>query len=238
MNFERGALAFVGALVAILVMASFTHPLAGVTVAPRAALSVAESMSSGGPVPPATPRSARRPKPVGDPYRTSARKLSDLFATLDYTLESVGSGSVRVPRLFLASLPADLAEIRETKARKALFFQAVLPLILQVNEEIREDRQRLWRLSYRRGMGRRLDALDRLWLAVMAERYGVERIMLNASGDWGPSDPATLHHVILELRKRGHTQDTIETLFYNNPCYFLGQCANWEQQPTRPKEKA
>lgn len=66
------------------------------------------------------------------------------------------------------------------------------------------------------------------------EKFGVERIMLNASGDWGPSDPGTLHRVILELRKRGHSEETSETLFYNNPCYFLGQCANWEQKPTRP----
>lgn len=55
------------------------------------------------------------------------------------------------------------------------------------------------------------------------ERYGLERIMVDASGDWGPSDPGTLHDAIFEMRRRGHRESAVETLFFHNPCAFLGQ---------------
>ncbi len=70
------------------------------------------------------------------------------------------------------------------------------------------------------------------------ERFGLEHIMVDASGDWGPSDPRTLHEAIFEMRKRGHRDDDIETLFYNNPCYFLGQSDKFTFQATRPKTEA
>ncbi len=70
------------------------------------------------------------------------------------------------------------------------------------------------------------------------EYYGVERIMVDASGDWGPSDPGTLHEAILEMRKRGHSDRTIETIFYNNPCYFLGQCPKFKPRPTCSRQAA
>jgi len=63
------------------------------------------------------------------------------------------------------------------------------------------------------------------------ERFGLERVMVDASGDWGPSDPATLHHAILEMRRRGHRERDINELFYNNPCRFLGQCPKFLPRP-------
>ena len=51
----------------------------------------------------------------------------------------------------------------------------MLPIVLQVNEEIMAERKRLWALRTRLRMGRRLDAIERLWLIVRAERYGVAR---------------------------------------------------------------
>jgi predicted metal-dependent TIM-barrel fold hydrolase len=63
------------------------------------------------------------------------------------------------------------------------------------------------------------------------ERYGLERMMVDASGDWGPSDPGTLHDAIIEMRRRGHPESAIETLFYNNPCRFLGQCPKFAFKP-------
>jgi uncharacterized protein len=63
------------------------------------------------------------------------------------------------------------------------------------------------------------------------ERYGLERMMVDASGDWGPSDPGTLHDAIIEMRRRGHGEDELNTLFYNNPCRFLGQCPKFKPRP-------
>ena len=67
----------------------------------------------------------------------------------------------------------------------------------------------------------------------MLELYGHERILVNSSADWGPSDPFTLQECILEYRRRGHTlQEAIE-VFHNNPCRFLGQCPKFDIRPIR-----
>ncbi len=94
---------------------------------------------------------------------------------LDYDLDAVLAGAVAVPRVQLASLPADLHRIRVVDQKKALFFKAVLPLVLQINEEISTDRQRLWDIRTHQKLGAKVPAADRLWLAVMAERYKAKR---------------------------------------------------------------
>ena len=70
------------------------------------------------------------------------------------------------------------------------------------------------------------------------EIYGLEHIMVDASGDWGPSDPGTLHDAVFEMKKRGHREKDINTLFYNNPCYFMGQCEKFSHVPLMKKEDA
>ncbi len=70
------------------------------------------------------------------------------------------------------------------------------------------------------------------------EIYGPDHMLVDASGDWGPSDPGTLHDAIFEMRKRGHAERHMETVFYNNPCYFLGQCEKFKPSPHLPKEAA
>jgi len=109
----------------------------------------------------------------------TADALSEAFHRLQYDLGRVGTGEARVPRLYLSSLPADMKDIREAEIRKSLFFKTVLPLVLQVNEEILADRRRLWRLHAEKQMGRRLGPVDRLWLMVMGERYGARRNVID-----------------------------------------------------------
>ena len=105
----------------------------------------------------------------------TAEAMHDTFARMDYDLDAVTERGRAVPRVFLASLPPDLADLRETDKRKDVFFRAVLPLVLQINEEIAADRQRLWRLYERIKRGHKVAAVDRLWLIVLAEHYKVER---------------------------------------------------------------
>ncbi len=67
----------------------------------------------------------------------------------------------------------------------------------------------------------------------MLELYGHQRILVNSSADWGPSDPFTLQECILEYRRRGHSlQEAIE-VFHNNPCRFLGQNPKFDIRPVR-----
>jgi Bax protein len=103
----------------------------------------------------------------------TAQSLSQTFRELGYDLKRVRAGEAKVPRLFLASLPGDLKDVRETAVRKSLFFKTVLPLVLQVNEEILRDRRRLWKIHYQKSLGERIGPADRLWLTVTAERYGI-----------------------------------------------------------------
>jgi len=70
------------------------------------------------------------------------------------------------------------------------------------------------------------------------ERFGIKRMMVDASGDWGPSDPGTLHEAIFEMHHRGYKDPVIETVFYNNPCYFLGQNPKFKPKPNLVKEEA
>jgi predicted metal-dependent TIM-barrel fold hydrolase len=63
------------------------------------------------------------------------------------------------------------------------------------------------------------------------ETYGTERMMVDASGDWGPSDPGTLHQAIFEMRRRGYEDDIVEGVFYDNPCRFLGQNPRFQLRP-------
>jgi predicted metal-dependent TIM-barrel fold hydrolase len=67
----------------------------------------------------------------------------------------------------------------------------------------------------------------------MLEKYGWERTLVNSSADWGPSDPFTLQHCVLEFRRRGHTlQEAIE-VFHNNPTRFLGQNPKFDIPPVK-----
>ncbi|NQV85031.1 MAG: glucosaminidase domain-containing protein [Rhodospirillales bacterium] len=105
--------------------------------------------------------------------------LSKTFKQLGYNLDRVGSGEADVPRLFLASLPGDIRQIRESSARKSLFFKTLLPLVLQANEEILRDRRRLWSLYFQTRLGKKPSAVDRLWLLVLSERYGFKTVSID-----------------------------------------------------------
>lgn len=65
------------------------------------------------------------------------------------------------------------------------------------------------------------------------EKYGSERLLVNSSADWGPSDPFTLQECILEFRRRGHTEQEAIDIFHNNPCRFMGQNPKFDIAPIR-----
>jgi predicted metal-dependent TIM-barrel fold hydrolase len=69
------------------------------------------------------------------------------------------------------------------------------------------------------------------------ERFGTDHIMVDAAGDWGPSDPVTLHEAIFEMRRRGHREADIETIFFDNPARFFSQSPKFTFRP-RERERA
>jgi uncharacterized protein len=63
--------------------------------------------------------------------------------------------------------------------------------------------------------------------ADMIERFGVGRIWVNSSADWGPSDPFAVPAFMLEMRLRGHSDEEIRRVTYETPITFMSQCARW-----------
>jgi predicted metal-dependent TIM-barrel fold hydrolase len=72
--------------------------------------------------------------------------------------------------------------------------------------------------------------------ADIIEMVGSERIMANSAGDWGKSDPLAVPELILELRRRGHGDELIRKVVYDNPLAFWRQCARWQEAPGEGKE--
>ena len=67
--------------------------------------------------------------------------------------------------------------------------------------------------------------------ADMVEIYGPERILVNSSADWGPSDPLAVPQFMFVLRRRGHCEATIRKIVYDNPLAFLNQSRNFQFTP-------
>jgi len=111
---------------------------------------------------------AGRAKPVS---LFSAKSLADSFERMGYQLDRVRDGQSNVPRVFLAKLPDDMPALRQVELRKTVFFKSMLPLVLNENERILNDRRRLDRLRTEHRLGHAIDPADRLWLSVMVDRY-------------------------------------------------------------------
>jgi predicted metal-dependent TIM-barrel fold hydrolase len=59
--------------------------------------------------------------------------------------------------------------------------------------------------------------------ANIIQQHGVEKMMINSSADWGPSDPLSVPRTALELRLRGVDERQIERLVWDNPLRFFSQ---------------
>jgi hypothetical protein len=57
----------------------------------------------------------------------------------------------------------------------------------------------------------------------MIERYGAERLWMNSACDWGVSVPLAVPYAGLEMRRRGHQEEQIDRMIYQNPWQFLSQ---------------
>ena len=163
-------LVYMGCLVAFLFLAAWTNP-------PRmfATSRIQIAIPAGAPVPALRAWVTEEPLPPPAPRRAEASfsyaSLAEAFGQLGYELNAVADGIAGVPRLLLAALPHDLAEVPETAERKNIFFRAVLPLVLRVNEEILAERKKLLDIRGRLRAHHHIAQAERQWLQAMAERY-------------------------------------------------------------------
>jgi len=74
-----------------------------------------------------------------------ASVVASLFEDLNYDLSKIRK-SKKVKPFYISLLPKDLSLIEDIRERKELFIKIILPLILQENEKIEEDRKKLFKL--------------------------------------------------------------------------------------------
>jgi predicted metal-dependent TIM-barrel fold hydrolase len=53
--------------------------------------------------------------------------------------------------------------------------------------------------------------------------------MANSAGDWGKSDPLAVPEMILEMRRRWHSESEIRKVVYDNPLAFFRQSVRWQE---------
>lgn len=103
----------------------------------------------------------------------SPAQLHSYFIDQGYTIQALRAGNARVPPVFITSVPDDWAKDLDVKQKKSLFFRTLLPLVLQVNHDIRADATRLSGLQNYLLNGGSLAVADRKWLFDLAANYGV-----------------------------------------------------------------
>ena len=108
-----------------------------------------------------------KPRPAADFSVAASASLAARFRAVGYDLPSVLAGRRSVPRLLLGTLPADWSDATVGRARKTLFVQTVLPLVLEVNRSILSDRRRLRELAG----GGAVTAADKRWIRALAQTY-------------------------------------------------------------------
>ena len=103
-----------------------------------------------------------------DTVRLDASTIKQLFEDTDYKLEDVRKKKLVKP-VALTLLPYEIKMIENTKKRKNLFIQIVLPLILKENNNIRLDRKRLFNIINKN----KNSNLEKKWLQKKYKQYGV-----------------------------------------------------------------
>ncbi|HEX2882463.1 MAG TPA: hypothetical protein VHO25_23240, partial [Polyangiaceae bacterium] len=62
------------------------------------------------------------------------------------------------------------------------------------------------------------------------KRFGTEKMMLNSSADWGPSDCLNVPKTCGELRRAGFKEEDIQRVVWDNPFTFYAQSGKLEEE--------
>ena len=103
-----------------------------------------------------------------DTVRLSAQTIEELFRSTDYNLEDVRKTKLVKP-ISLTLLPQEIIKIENTKKRKNLFIQIILPLIIKENNNIRLDRNKLFSILNKN----KNTKFEKIWLNSRFKQYGV-----------------------------------------------------------------
>ena len=108
-------------------------------------------------------------RPYINTVSLNAETTLNLFADLDYDLKGVRAGQ-KVKPIYLTKLPKDLNTLGDTKKKRELFIKIILPLILDENKKITEDREKLFKI-----LGKNFNTVgERVWLNRRFKEYKIE----------------------------------------------------------------
>ena len=93
----------------------------------------------------------------------------NLFEDLKYDLKGIRSGALVKP-IYLSKLPKDLKKLKSTQKKKDTFIKIVMPLILDENNKISENRKKLFKILGKQNNSRG----ERVWLKRRFEDYGIK----------------------------------------------------------------
>ena len=103
--------------------------------------------------------------------RLSASTIEQLFKDTDYTLKKVKKTKLVNIGINLDHLPTEMKNIENTKKRKNLFIQIILPLILDENTKIKLDRKKLFVILNKNNNSKS----DLEWIGKKFKQYGVSK---------------------------------------------------------------
>ena len=72
----------------------------------------------------------------------------------------------------------------------------------------------------------------------IVRQYGVERLLVNSSADWGPSDVLSVPRVAKQLLGVGFPREEVERLVFWNPIGFFSQSPNFKLPAGVSREQA
>ena len=99
----------------------------------------------------------------------NAETTLNLFDDLDYNLAGVRAGQ-KVKPIYLMKLPKDLKTLGDTKMKRELFIKIVLPLILDENQKIMDDRKKLFKI-----LAKNFNTVgEKVWLKRRFREYKIE----------------------------------------------------------------
>ena len=93
----------------------------------------------------------------------------NLFEDLKYDLKTIRSGS-RVKPVYLSKLPKDLKKIKSTQKKKDTFIKIVMPLIIDENSKILDNRKKLFKILGKQNNSRG----EKVWLKRRFEDYEIK----------------------------------------------------------------
>ena len=103
-----------------------------------------------------------------DSVRLSASTIEELFKSTNYNLEDVRKNKLVKP-ISLTLLPAEITKIENAKKRKELFIQIILPLVIEENNNIKSDRNKLFTILNKS----KNTKAEQNWLNSKFKQYGV-----------------------------------------------------------------